>query len=597
MRWSSGGAAYSGSLYSCVHRLGDGRDGVQADQVGQLERPHRVGAAQLHAVVDVLAGRDAGLEHPDRGEQVGHQQRVDHEARAVLGADRVLAEHVGDQLLGAQQCLLAGGERRDQLDELLHRGRVEEVDAEHVVRAGGGDGELHQRDGGGVGGQDRVRPGQHLVEHLEDLGLDLLVLHDGLDHQVAVGELAEVRGEGEAVERRVALLLGDLAALGGLAQGVGQPGPAQLQRLAGGLGDPHVQPGPGTHLGDARAHLAAAHHSDVTDVARRPVLAHLVQPFPSDDPGSRGALRGRVRWTGPRATIHRPLRGASGFAGHGRWSVPYPAVTHWHTRMDAMPYDADVIVVGAGLAGLVATAELADAGRKVILLDQEPRGVARRAGVLVLRRTVPRRLARAAPDAGHATARELALAGLARHRRLRPRRGPLAAPLGRGVRRLRRRREALLAARPGACGSSRSSAGPSAAATTPPGTATPCPASTSPGAPDPASAGAVRPPGPRGGRPAAWSTCASGTGSPDWTAAADRSTASTARCCAPSGVAARRGQHPGGHRRVQPARPGGDRHLAAASAATTTWSAPTGRSGWALRRSGCSPASRPTWTA
>ncbi|PSL58563.1 hypothetical protein B0I31_101782 [Saccharothrix carnea] len=34
--------------------------------------------------------------------------------------------------------------------------------------------------------------------------------------------------------------------------------------------------------------------------------------------------------------------------------------------------DADVIVVGAGLAGLVATAELVDAGRKVILLDQEP---------------------------------------------------------------------------------------------------------------------------------------------------------------------------------------------------------------------------------
>ncbi|MDJ0381581.1 FAD-binding dehydrogenase [Streptomyces sp. G-G2] len=37
-----------------------------------------------------------------------------------------------------------------------------------------------------------------------------------------------------------------------------------------------------------------------------------------------------------------------------------------------MGYDADVIVIGAGLAGLVATAELIDAGRKVILLDQEP---------------------------------------------------------------------------------------------------------------------------------------------------------------------------------------------------------------------------------
>jgi predicted oxidoreductase len=34
--------------------------------------------------------------------------------------------------------------------------------------------------------------------------------------------------------------------------------------------------------------------------------------------------------------------------------------------------DCDVIVVGAGLAGLVVTAELADSGRKVLLLDQEP---------------------------------------------------------------------------------------------------------------------------------------------------------------------------------------------------------------------------------
>ncbi|MDI5966039.1 FAD-binding dehydrogenase [Streptantibioticus silvisoli] len=36
-----------------------------------------------------------------------------------------------------------------------------------------------------------------------------------------------------------------------------------------------------------------------------------------------------------------------------------------------MSYDADVIVIGAGLAGLTAAAELADAGRKVIVLDQE----------------------------------------------------------------------------------------------------------------------------------------------------------------------------------------------------------------------------------
>src|SRR5687768_15052436 len=34
--------------------------------------------------------------------------------------------------------------------------------------------------------------------------------------------------------------------------------------------------------------------------------------------------------------------------------------------------DADVIVVGAGLAGLVAAAELADRGKRVIIVDQEP---------------------------------------------------------------------------------------------------------------------------------------------------------------------------------------------------------------------------------
>jgi predicted oxidoreductase len=34
--------------------------------------------------------------------------------------------------------------------------------------------------------------------------------------------------------------------------------------------------------------------------------------------------------------------------------------------------NTDVIVVGAGLAGLVAAAEVADAGKRVIMLDQEP---------------------------------------------------------------------------------------------------------------------------------------------------------------------------------------------------------------------------------
>ena len=37
-----------------------------------------------------------------------------------------------------------------------------------------------------------------------------------------------------------------------------------------------------------------------------------------------------------------------------------------------MSESADALVIGAGLAGLVAANELAGAGRKVLLLDQEP---------------------------------------------------------------------------------------------------------------------------------------------------------------------------------------------------------------------------------
>src|SRR3569832_1320982 len=36
-----------------------------------------------------------------------------------------------------------------------------------------------------------------------------------------------------------------------------------------------------------------------------------------------------------------------------------------------MGFDSDVIVVGGGLAGLVTTAEVADAGKRVIVVDQE----------------------------------------------------------------------------------------------------------------------------------------------------------------------------------------------------------------------------------
>ena len=148
--------------------------------------------------------------------------------------------------------------------------------------------------------------------------------------------------------------------------------------------------------------------------------------------------------------------------------------------------DADAIVVGGGLAGLVATCR-ADRGRT----QGDParpggRAVAGRAGVLVVRRPVLRRLARAAAHAHPRLARAGA-AGLDGLGRLRPRRGSLCPASGPRPTSTSRRARSAPGCTPGACAGSRSSAGPSAAATPPPSTATRCRASTSPGARGPAS--------------------------------------------------------------------------------------------------------------
>lgn len=72
------------------------------------------------------------------------------------------------------------------------------------------------------------------------------------------------------------------------------------------------------------------------------------------------------------------------------------------------------------------------------------RAIARRPGLLVARRPLPGRHPRAAPPRDPRLLRPRP-PGLARHRRLRPPRGPLAPPLGRGLPGLGRRGEARLA--------------------------------------------------------------------------------------------------------------------------------------------------------
>ena len=63
-----------------------------------VQRAHRVPGAELHAVVDVLARGEAVLVHPHRRHQVRDEQHVHDEARAVLRADRALADLLDERL-------------------------------------------------------------------------------------------------------------------------------------------------------------------------------------------------------------------------------------------------------------------------------------------------------------------------------------------------------------------------------------------------------------------------------------------------------------------------------------------------------------------
>ena len=195
---------------------------------------------------------------------------------------------------------------------------------------------------------------------------------------------------------------------------------------------------------------------------------------------------------------------------------------------------ADVIVVGAGLAGLVAAAEVADAGRSVLLLDQEgEQSLGGQAfwslgGLFLVDSPEQRRM-------GIKDSHELALQDWMGSAQFDRRRGPLAARLGRGVRRLRGRREAVLAARDGPPHLPDRRAGPSAATAGRPGTATRCRASTSPGGPARASWSRSS------GGSASTSrrlhhAAASGTASTGWSSTAAPSPASAAARCAPDGA-------------------------------------------------------------
>ena len=146
--------------------------------------------------------------------------------------------------------------KADDVRAVVHR--VEEVHSHHPRRGGGAGRDLGDRQGRGVGGQDRVLAEVFEGER-EDRLLDVQVLHDRLDdHRGGFGgDVADGRGGAQPrVEGG-----GDLG-MPALQPGA-DVGGGRLELAAVGVDEADRVPGRHRDLGDAAAHRARSHHADV----------------------------------------------------------------------------------------------------------------------------------------------------------------------------------------------------------------------------------------------------------------------------------------------------------------------------------------------
>src|SRR3990172_6905822 len=254
-------------------RLGRVNVDVHAHEVNERAGADRPVGAEAHRPVEIL-GTDARLvEDAHAVVQERDEDAVDDEPRRVVAADRLLAD-AARELDGVLHGLLRGGGGAGELDEGGGGGRG----GGGAGGAGRGGSDRGHGKRGGVRGEDRVGADES-VELAKEQALRLQLLDDRLDHEVAAGEVAELRRRREPRKRRGLLLRAEPPLVDAAREIAVDPGPGPLAELRAHLAPDDVEPGLDADLRDPGAHGPEPDDTDDTYLhVRDPTAAPTEKP-------------------------------------------------------------------------------------------------------------------------------------------------------------------------------------------------------------------------------------------------------------------------------------------------------------------------------
>src|SRR6202050_622455 len=243
-----------------MHHFHDREAGIESDQVGELERAHRLVGAELHRGVDIGHAADAFIERVDGLIDHRQQHAIDDEAGEVLRCHRTFAEAIGERLSRAI-CLFGSREAANDLDQ-LHRGnRIHEMHSDHFVGARSARAHPCDRDGRGVGGEDHIGVAK-LVEVLKDRDLRVFIFHYRFDNEVGFLEQLDFGRGLDDLHHPIALFGLETTALDHAIEVLADPIEAALARLRRHIMHQYWNARLRSDLRDTGAHLARSNHPD-----------------------------------------------------------------------------------------------------------------------------------------------------------------------------------------------------------------------------------------------------------------------------------------------------------------------------------------------